>query len=402
LSSQALQPTEMIKPFLSTTFSTLFATALGLGIVAPAIVLATPSPLKPVALEQLPTQLGWDDQIWGKPNFKGDRQQLIAAVDHSLRYLSTAKSVEAYRSYPVSGITHDRVRRSLIRFRQLLVVCRSMAELQTAVRREFVFYQSPGKDEKGTVAFTGYFEPVHRASRLPTATYRYPLYRLPPNLQQWEKPHPTRSQLEGEDGLQGSKGRLKGLEMVWLSDRLAAFLIQVQGSARLQLSDGSTMTVGYAGRTDYPYTGIGRELVKDGKLRQEDLTLTALTAYFRQNPLDLNQYLPRNQRFVFFKETNGAPATGSLSVPVTAERSIATDKTQFPPGALALIQTQIPDASSTNKQPWVNRYVLDQDTGGAIIGPGRVDIFMGTGIKAGERAGLINVTGRLYYLLLKE
>jgi membrane-bound lytic murein transglycosylase len=304
LSSQALQPTEMIKPFLSTTFSTLFATALGLGIVAPAIVLATPSPLKPVALEQLPTQLGWDDQIWGKPNFKGDRQQLIAAVDHSLRYLSTAKSVEAYRSYPVSGITHDRVRRSLIRFRQLLVVCRSMAELQTAVRREFVFYQSPGKDEKGTVAFTGYFEPVHRASRLPTATYRYPLYRLPPNLQQWEKPHPTRSQLEGEDGLQGSKGRLKGLE--------------------------------------------------------------------------------------------------SLSVPVTAERSIATDKTQFPPGALALIQTQIPDASSTNKQPWVNRYVLDQDTGGAIIGPGRVDIFMGTGIKAGERAGLINVTGRLYYLLLKE
>lgn len=391
----------MTKPLLFSICSALLATVT-LGIVSPAIVLARSTPLKPVALEQLPPSLGWDDQIWGKPNFKGDRQNLIAAVDHSLHYLSTAKSVETYRNYSVPSITHDRVRRSLLRFRQLLVACRSMAELKTAVRREFVFYQSTGKDEKGIVAFTGYFEPVHRASRVPTTTYRYPLYRLPPDLKQWAQPHPTRSQLEGEDGLQGSKGRLQGLEMVWLSDRLAAFLIQVQGSARLQLSDNSTMTVGYAGRTEYPYTGIGRELVKDGKLRQEDLTLTALTTYFRQNPLDLNQYLPRNQRFVFFKETNGAPATGSLSVPVTAERSIATDKSQFPPGALALIQTQIPDASAAKTQRWVNRYVLDQDTGGAIIGAGRVDIFMGTGVKAGERAGFINSTGRLYYLLLRE
>jgi membrane-bound lytic murein transglycosylase A len=194
------------------------------------------------------------------------------------------------------------------------------------------------------------------------------------------------------------------LELVWLRDRLQAFLIQVQGSARLQLTDGGTLTVGYAGRTDYPYTGIGRELVKDGKMRLEDLTLPALVKYFQTVPQDLNRYLPRNQRFVFFKDTQGTAATGSLGVPVTAERSIATDKSLMPPGALALIQTRIPypNARGRLEPQLVSRFVLDQDTGGAIIGPGRVDIFMGTGAVAGDRAGLINATGQLYYLLLKD
>jgi len=107
---------------------------------------------------------------------------------------------------------------------------------------------------------------------------------------------------------------------------------------------------------------------------------------------------------VFFRETYGAAATGSLGVPVTAERSIATDKSVMPPGALALIYTQLPKQSVAGKleQRPVSRYVLDQDTGSAIKGPGRVDIFMGTGVKAGDRAGLTNSTGQLYYLLLKR
>jgi membrane-bound lytic murein transglycosylase A len=253
------------------------------------------------------------------------------------------------------------------------------------------------------VAFTGYFEPVHVASRVPTAEFRYPLFRLPPDLAAWKKPHPTRLELEGEDGLQFSRSPLKQLPLVWLRDRLEAFLIQVQGSARLQLTDGRVMTVGYAGHTDHTYVGIGRELVKDGKLKQEDLTLARVVQYFQQNPADLNVYLPRNPRFVFFRETAGAPATGSIGVPVTPERSIATDKSKFPPGALALIQTRIPypTASNQSEQRPVARYVLDQDTGGAIVGAGRVDIFMGTGKRAGDRAGWINSTGQLYYLLLK-
>lgn len=363
-----------------------------------------PPPLQPIAPAQLSSLVGWDDRIFSFPDSQGDRDALVAAIDHSLRYLQTSKAEAVYQKYAVPGITRDRVRRSLVRFRELLLRSRSALELQNAVRREFIFYQAIGKDGQGTVAFTGYFEPVYSASRAPTGEYRYPLYRRPPDFSTWGKPHPTRLQLEGADGLQGTKGALRGQELVWLRDRLEAFLIQVQGSARLNLIDGTILTVGYAGHTDYPYTGIGRELVKDGKLSLENLNLQAIVAYFRQNPQDLDNYLPRNQRFVFFRETDGAAATGSIGTPVIPERSIATDKSLFPPGALALIHTPLPFAGFGNRpaQRRVSRYVLDQDTGGAIIGPGRVDLFMGTGQRAGDRAGLVNATGQLYYLLLRE
>ncbi|HEY9748166.1 MAG TPA: murein transglycosylase A, partial [Allocoleopsis sp.] len=384
----------------------LAAVTFGFGVtLIAALPLCAVQPLQPVtASVSRSTALGIDDKLWAEPGQRGDRAALLAAIDHSLAYLQTPKATADYQKYAVSGITRDRVRRSLIRFRQLVVKARSTTELQATVQREFVFYQSVGKDNQGAVAFTGYFEPTYAASRVRTAEYRYPLFRAPANLAQWPKTQPTRAQLEGKDGLQFTKGPLKGLELVWLRDRLEAFLIQVQGSARLQMTDGSTMTVGFAGKTNHPYTGVGRELVKDGKMRLEDLTLPNLLAYFQQHPEDLDLYLPRNRSFVFFRETYGAAATGSLGVPVTAERSIATDKSLMPPGALALIYTQLPKQSASGKleQRPVSRYVLDQDTGSAIKGPGRVDIFMGTGVKAGDRAGLTNSTGQLYYLLLKQ
>ncbi len=347
------------------------------------------------------TALGLDEQLWGGG---GDRSSLIQAINYSLRYLDTPTAAAAYRQYPVRSITRDRVRRSLIRFRDLLQTTESAAALRAAVLSEFAIYQSVGNDGLGTVDFTGYFEPNYAASRVSTAEFRYPLYRLPPSLSRWPRPHPTRAALEGVDGLQGERGRLRGLELVWLRDRLEAYLIQVQGSARLTLTDGSTMTVGYAGRTNRSYVSIGRQLVNNGKLPEAGLTLPAVLAYFDQHPNELNTYLPRNNSFIFFRDTGGAPATGSLNVPVTAERSIATDKTLMPPGALALIHTQIPFLNPQGQlEPQnVSRFVLDQDRGGAIRGAGRVDIFVGTGPLAGDRAGLINNTGQLYYLLLKE
>lgn len=367
------------------------------------------APLRSQPLSQLETPacprtcLGLDEQLWGRAGRQGDRRMLVAAVDQSLQYLRTPEAAKAYQNYPIAGITRDRVERSLKRFRQLLLSTRSAKALQQAVQREFVFYEAVGKDGQGTVDFTGYYEAVYTASRKPTRQFRYPLYRLPPDFTQWSKPHPTREQLEGVDGLQGSRGVLRGLELVWLRDRLQAFLVHVQGSARLRLTDGSTMTVGYAGRTNYPYTSIGKELVKDGKFPLENLTLQIVIDYLSRRPAEMNRYLPRNTSFVFFKETFNAPAKGSLRVPVTAERSIATDKSLMPPGALALIQTDMPIPSKAGKlqSQFVNRYVLDQDTGSAIRGPGRVDIFMGTGSKAKERAGLIRTPGKLLYLFLK-
>jgi membrane-bound lytic murein transglycosylase A len=383
---------------------TIACCILAIAFSVPAV--AVPS-LQPVSINQLQAteleSIGLDAQIWGENGQPGDRQLLLKSIDNSLRYLNTSAAASAYSRYPVSGITRDRVRRSLDRFRQLVVSSTTPAQLQESVKREFVFYKSIGKDGKGTVAFTGYFEPTYAASRTPNSEFRYPLYRVPQNLGSWSKPHPTRLELEGADALQGNKGLLRGLELVWLRDRFQAFLVHVQGSAKLQLTDGGVMTVGFAGKTSHSYTGVGRELVKDGKFTLEQLTLPKLTEYFTNFPADMDKYLPKNQSFVFFRDTNGAPATGSIGVPVTAERSIATDKALMPPGALALISTKLPYPNAAGKleQNAVNRYVLDQDTGGAIKGAGRVDVFMGTGNLAGDRAGYINSTGELYYPLLK-
>ncbi|MEO1447203.1 MAG: MltA domain-containing protein, partial [Cyanobacteria bacterium J06635_11] len=173
---------------------------------------------------------------------------------------------------------------------------------------------------------------------------------------------------------------------------------------RLELTDGTTLAVGFDGRTNYEYTSMGRALIDDGIIPEDELSLPVLLEYFEQNPAELDNYLPRNNRFIFFRETDGAPATGSLGFPVTAGRSIATDKSIMPPGALALINMPLPQRNQSGELVITpsSRFVLDQDTGGAIKGAGRVDLFVGTGTEAGAVAGLINDTGELYYLLLKE
>jgi membrane-bound lytic murein transglycosylase A len=332
-----------------------------------------------------------------------DREPLLRAIGYSLTYLATPKAGEDYQNYPVEGVTRDHIWQSLQRLRQLIQTSPSDDAFRQSLAAEFALYQSTGNDGEGTVAFTGYFEPYYRASAVPTPEFRYPLYQRPADLDTWSLPHPTRAELEGIDGLQSEQGPLAGLELVWLPSRLEAFLVQVQGSAKLQLTDGRVMSVGYAGRTDYPYTSIGQALVADGKIAAEDLSLPNLLAYFEANPESLDDYIPKNQRFIFFRETAGGPPTGNLSQPVTPGISIATDKNLMPPGAMALIQVPLPQRQANgvwDSQP-TSRLVLDQDTGGAIIGPGRVDLFVGSGPEAGEVAGRINTTGQLYYLLLR-
>ncbi|MCC5598282.1 murein transglycosylase A [Nostoc favosum] len=333
-----------------------------------------------------------------------DKKALISAIARSLQYLQTANAAAAYQNYQVAGITRDRIIKSLKRFRELLLTTNSARELHQATLREFVLYQSVGKDTKGSVLFTAYYEPLYAASRVPTAEYRYPVYRLPPDLNSWTKPHPTREELEGADGLQGAKGKLRGLELFWFRDRLEPYLAQIQGSARLQLPDGSQTTIGYAGNIAYNYKSIGRELANDGKLPLEGMTMPIILDYFQKHPQELNIYIPRDRSFVFFQENHGEPAQGSINVPLTAERSIATDKSLMPPGALALIRASIPFANPTGKmeERIVSRYVLDQDTGGAIKGAGRVDYFLGTGKLAGDRAGVTVSNGQLFYLLLQS
>jgi membrane-bound lytic murein transglycosylase A len=373
---------------------TLSIVLLALTVIPNPPLVSQNSPLTVVKLAVNNPNLGLDEQLWQK-----DRWALIQAIDHSLRYLSSPSAVQAYRRYPVPGFSRDRVQRSLLRFKTLLKQARNPQELQAAVKREFVFYQAVGNDNRGTVHFTGYFEPTYTASRHRTNEYRYPLYRKPANFATWSRPHPSRAALEGSDGL-GTKSLIKGRELIWFRDRLEAYLVQIQGAAKIRLTNGKSISVAFDGSTDYPYTSIGKELVKDGIFQPGELTLPILIDYLKKHPEALDRYLPRNNRFIFFRETSAAAkAKGSLGLPVTPERSIATDKSLMPPGALALLLAPIPNTNLQKES--VSRYVLDQDTGSAIKGAGRVDIFMGTGNLAGDRAGLMSDDGQLYYLLLK-
>jgi membrane-bound lytic murein transglycosylase A len=237
----------------------------------------------------------------------------------------------------------------------------------------------------------------------PSAIYRYPIYKKPKNFASWPVPHPTRVQLQGKDGLSDKNHLLFGSELVWLPSRMEAYLVEIQGSATIKLPNGKYMSVGFDGGTDYPYVSIGKLLVQDKVLQPNEVSLAKVVSYLNLHPDIENEYISRNNRFIFFRETQGAPPQGSIGVPVMAERSIATDKSLMPPGALVLFQTTIPYLNPTGQieSRLVSRFVLDQDTGSAIKGAGRVDIFMGSGKAAGDRAGLIHDSGQLYYLLLK-
>ncbi|MDJ0693085.1 murein transglycosylase A [Mastigocoleus sp. MO_188.B34] len=372
--------------------------------------LETPPPaLKPMDMdfECRPRHacLGWDSQLfWGRFGKTADRWSMVRSINHSLRYLKTPTAARVYADYPIEGITLERVRRSLLRFRQLLLKSRTPTQLQDAVRREFEFYKSIGNDGQGTVKFTSYYEPIYEASRQRTSVYKYPLYRLPPDFEQWPQPHPKRLELEGKDGLLGDNSPLKGLELFWFRNRLDAYLVHIQGSAKLKLTDGTTTSVGYANGTQYPWTSIGKELLKDGRITRKSASMPGILRHFQLNPEDMDEYLPRWERFVFFRDKGNTPAIGSIGVPVTADRSIATDKSIMPPGALAIINSSFPYPTKEGGLTYrrVSRFVMDQDTGSAIKGPGRVDYFAGRGKIAGDRAGVTGGPGTLYYLLLKE
>jgi membrane-bound lytic murein transglycosylase A len=229
-----------------------------------------------------------------------EKKALMRAIARSLQYLQTANAAATYQNYQVAGITRDRVLKSLKRFRELLLKTNSATELHQAIEREFVLYQSVGKDTKGSVLFTAYYEPLYTASRVPTTEYRYPVYRLPPDFNSWPKPHPTREELEGADGLQGAQGKLRGLELFWFRDRLEPYLAQIEGSARLQLPDGTQTTIGYAGNTAYSYKSMGRELVNDRKLPLLSITMPIILDYFQKHPQELNILYSARSQLCFF------------------------------------------------------------------------------------------------------
>ena len=333
-----------------------------------------------------------------------DRAGLLKALDRSLGWFERPSSRDRF---PMYGISHSRAWASVYAFRQLVRDYESPGEFKRRVEAEFDFYTSIGSDGRGTVLYTGYYSPTFEGSRVRTASFPHPLYRLPEDLVKDPAtgetlgqrvgesitPYPERAEIE-------RSGMLAGTELVWLRSQWDAYLVHVQGSAALSLTDGTTLHIGYAGNNGHPYVSPARELVADGKISEAELSLDEVKAYFESHPDDVDTYLRRNPRFIFFREEKSSNwPLGSLGVPVTPLRTIATDKELFPPGGVTLVMTRATDASGRSRP--FQQFMLDQDRGGAILSPGRVDIYFGIGAQAERRAGDEYFEGRLYYLFLK-
>jgi membrane-bound lytic murein transglycosylase A len=317
-------------------------------------------------------------------------RDLIRALDRSLAWLETPSSRDAF---PAGSppITHEHARRSVAAFRALLLDDRAPADMAAALRARFDLYASRGADGAGRVLFTAYFAPEYAASRAPDDVYRHPLYAPPLGD---ASPGPTRRAID-------DRGLLRGREIAWLRDPLDAYLAHVNGSARLRLPDGSTMLVGHDGTNERSYTSLGKLLIEEGLATPETISMQTIRAAHRRDPARVETLMRRNDRFVYFRVLEaGAWPLGSLGAPLTPESSIATDKRVFPPGGVVLVDTELVDA--TGRRTPYRRFMLDQDTGGAIETPGRADIFMGVGPEAGAVAGRMKSTGRLYYLFLKR
>ncbi len=288
------------------------------------------------------------------------------------------------------------------------------------IRRDFTLYRSRGGDETGRVLFTGYYEPIMRASRRRSASFPHPVYGLPDDLIKVDLkkfplanstvrvlgrmagdeviPYYSRSQIDGEGVLRG-----RGLELLWFEDPVEVFFLHVQGSGRAELEDGTSVHVLYDGKNGQPYRSIGRRLIDKGILPEEEVSLQGIREYLRRNSEQVRETLDHNPSYVFFRLDDEGPF-GSIGVPLTPGRSVATDPSVFPQGGLCLIQTRKPRFTGNGEErEWTpfSRFVVNQDTGGAIKGAGRVDLFWGAGKEAERSAGVLKEYGELYFLLAK-
>lgn len=247
----------------------------------------------------------------------------------------------------------------------------------------------------GAGLFTGYYEPEISGAKRRSARFRVPLYKRPKDLVlvgDRIQPYFTRAEIDA-----GALGG-RGLELLWLADPIEAFFLQVQGSGRIRLSDGRIVRVGYAGDNGHGYTAIGRVLVERGELTKETASLQTIRQWLRDHPAEAQPLMQENARYIFFREVSGDGPVGSQGVALTPGRSLAVDPTHVPLGALLWLDTTYPADTPESGEPF-RRLMVAQDTGSAIKGPVRGDVFWGSGEDAARYAGPMKQPGRLYLLL---
>lgn len=368
--------------------------------------------LTPVAFSALP---GWAED---------DQSAALPALRKSCAYF--ARQGDATRLQPtptdsqvpgIGGLVGD--------WRAVCAAASQLPDGNRAAARAFFerefkpFKAANNSDTRGL--FTGYYEAELRGALRPSSRYNVPLYKVPPDLvavdlaefgsefsgrtiagkvvQGKLRPYDDRTAIE--------RGALKGknLELLWVDDAVDAFFLHIQGSGRVVMDDGSVLRVGYAGKNGQPYVAIGRELVARGVMPAEQVSMQTIRAWLKANPREAEGLMNVNRSYVFFQETKGAGPNegpiGAQTVALTPGRSLAVDRKFLPLGLPIWLDASHPDgaANSSSGEARIRRLLVAQDTGGAIRGPVRGDVFFGWGEQAAAKAGLMRDRGE-YYLLL--
>lgn len=345
---------------------------------------------------------------------------LARAIDRSIAYLEKLPEDRQF-SFGQESFSRNHVIESLQKFRTFIMSGPDIEALNRFVTDHYQIYRSRGTDAKGSVLFTGYYEPLISGSLTRSEKYRYPIYSRPDDLVSVDLslfsdayegkriigrvssrtlvPYYDRKAIDFGGALTG-----KASPIAWVEDPVDLFFLHVQGSGKIGMEDGSTINVHYHTSNGLPYKSIGKALIESEKISREEMSMQAIREYLKGHPEEAADIFGSNPSYIFFKIEEDGPF-GCLGETLTTGRSLAVDKSIFPMAGLSFIQTKKPVIDGDgNIQGWDEcaRFVLNQDTGGAIQGPGRADIFWGSGLYAEIAAGHLKHEGNLFFLVLKE
>jgi membrane-bound lytic murein transglycosylase A len=326
----------------------------------------------------------------------GDPESLRAAVAQSLAWLDR-QPPGRWLTFGPRRMTTEEYAAGLRRLLMMLAGDPPPEVLEERVLAGFDVLSSVGRSD-GAVLLTGYHEPVVEVSDRHSPRYPVPVLGVPADFPVgWRYPR-NLSRAEIEAGRLGAAARA----LAWARDPVDVFFMEVEGSGTLRFPDGREVRVGPAATNGHAYRSIGRLLIDEGRLTEDTVSMDSIRAWLIDNPSERARVLRYNQSVVFFRRLDGPP-TGSLGVPLTPARSIATDARVFPAGGLAFVRTERPIRLRDGRVGWspVSRFVLNQDTGGAIRGAGRVDLFWGRGGDAELAASEMKQLGELYFLVPK-
>lgn len=349
-----------------------------------------------------------------------DYQGLLDSIDNSLIYFRKIPAQRPYayenESYPASHMI-----RSLEIFKAFLEKNPSPSDLNEFIKTRFFVYEAAG-NEKNEVLFTGYFEPTYEGRLKKSNEFSFPLFSKPDDLLEIDlssfsdqyKGHKRLTARVNEATRQVipyySRKEITAIKdfyaraepVAWLKSRVDGFFLEIQGSGRVDLGNGDLLRVQYTAANGRAYSSVGKYLIDQKEISKENMSMQAIRQWLETHPERVDEVLNYNQSYVFFRKETDGPY-GSLGVKVTAFRSVATDSRLFPKGALCFIQARLPDKKAMNPQKeWekASLFVLNQDTGGAIKGPARADLFCGNGDYAEFTSGYMKHYGRLFFLVL--